>query len=107
MSKIHDVTVPLSAETSAYPGDPRFELTFTTERLRVEEKPSERATARVRSGDQERFFDLFFRGASRRELEQSGAIAISGERNTMLAALGALGALPEASSPVDASRDVS
>jgi DNA-binding HxlR family transcriptional regulator len=88
-------------------GDRRFELTFTMGRLRVEEKPSERATARVRSGDQERFFDIFFRGASLGALEQGGAIAISGERKTMLAALGALGVLPEASAPVDAGRDVS
>lgn len=85
-------------------GDRRFELTFTKERLRLEEKASERATARVRAGDQDRFFDLFFRGASHAALEQTGAIAISGERQTMLAALAALGAR---SSPVDASRDVS
>jgi hypothetical protein len=85
-------------------GDRRFELTFTKERLCVEEKASERATARVFAGDQERFFELFFRGASHAALEQTGRIAISGERQTMLAALAALGAR---SSPVDASRDVS
>ena len=29
MTKIHDVTVPLSASVPTYPGDPRFEIEFT------------------------------------------------------------------------------
>ena len=29
MSRIHDVTVPLSASVPTYPGDPRFEIEFT------------------------------------------------------------------------------
>ena len=88
-------------------GDRSFELTFTKERLLVEEKTSERATARVRAGDQQPFFDLFFRGGSLAALEQDGALAISGDREAMLAALSALGATPGGSSKVDASRDVS
>jgi DNA-binding HxlR family transcriptional regulator len=96
----------LEAIVEVEAGDRRFELTFSKERLFVEEKASERATARVRAGDQERFFDLFFRGASRAGLERTGALVISGDRKTMLAALGALGVEPFGASPVDASQDV-
>ena len=96
----------LEAIVEVEAGDRRFELTFSKERLGVEEKASERATARVRAGDPERFFDLFFRGASRAGLEQTGAMVISGDRETMLAALGALGVEPFGASLVDASRDV-
>jgi hypothetical protein len=73
-------------------GERRFELTFQKERLGVLEKPSELAEARASAPGPEPFFHLFFGGAALDVLEKKSAIAVSGDRAALRAAVRALGA---------------
>lgn len=57
-------------------GERRFELALEAERLRVQERPSERADLVV-AGQLDAFADLLFRGASARSLLRSGALAVT------------------------------
>jgi DNA-binding HxlR family transcriptional regulator len=61
-------------------GERSFELGFGPERLDVTEKPSERATLRIRAEDQEVLFDVFFRGVPTAKLERRGVLAVEGDR---------------------------
>jgi DNA-binding HxlR family transcriptional regulator len=67
----------LVAEVSA--GSRSFELVFG-ERLGVEEKRSERALVRAHAGDQETFFDVFFRGVPAKKLVDEGLLAVEGDQ---------------------------
>jgi DNA-binding HxlR family transcriptional regulator len=82
----------LSAVLEIRAGQRCFELSFGKERLEVQEKPSERAAARLSATDQQPFFELFFLGASGAALEKKGALTVEGDRAVAQAVLAALGA---------------
>ena len=85
-------------------GERRFTLTFPSDRLLVEERPSETASVRVAAADQDPLFELFFLGVPSSALEARGRITVEGDRPAWHAMLGALG-VPDAAS-VDARRDI-
>jgi DNA-binding HxlR family transcriptional regulator len=84
-----------------------FELSFGDDRLEVQEKPSERAVARLTAADQQPFFELFFAGTPAAVLEERGALAVEGDRTVVQAALASLGAALHRRAKVDAETQVS
>jgi DNA-binding HxlR family transcriptional regulator len=84
-----------------------FELTLGEERMEVEERPSERAVARLSAAEQQPFFELFFGGTSAEALERRGALTVEGDRAVVQAALAALGASLRGPAKVDAETQVS
>ncbi|HEX4339921.1 MAG TPA: helix-turn-helix domain-containing protein [Polyangiaceae bacterium] len=87
-------------------GERRFELSFTRERLTIEERASDRATVRLAAAGQGPLFELFFGGVPCAALERKGIVAVEGDRPTLGVVLAALGASSRGPSRVDAGTEV-